>query len=467
MGPLTALLLASACAVGLRGKPTSTGVDHGLNCVSDYFSINCSLSIPPTHDLLDNTSYLLLFQQSLLDFEKDVYKCMLSPINDYYFCSFDKRSPDDYDQMRESFWDTDIFEISLCNSRDDDPKNCTVLDEEYMPAKNIIPLRPCDLTVNHTSSRYHFNWKSCYEDYLPNYILIDALMYQLRFYKKDHEENVTTLHAKQTSLSLDDDNFEPDSEYAARVQSSPDQRFYSGQWSEWSSEIFWKTDPPIIPVSPLLDKRVTFLMCVLVPLLLLLCYTPVVKLRKNILIPTPAPYFQSLYSDCHGDFKTWVVTPNTNMDFLKTEETLRIDTLTKSTEVQEEDGALHSLPWSTEEDLPGGLSQQAPHASLLGLSYTVTPVPPPTKTLSFSSDSETVMEGDSGCWLYGDTSLDAHWYSNEYCILSDTPNVLQRSGLVKAEAYCSENTFDKVTSNRDYQNEDLQANAISAMSPYT
>lgn len=39
---------------------------------------------------------------------------------------------------------------------------------------------------------------------------------------------------------MDDENFEPDTEYAARVRSSPRQAHYMGQWSDWSSEVQWK-----------------------------------------------------------------------------------------------------------------------------------------------------------------------------------------------------------------------------------
>lgn len=35
----------------------------------------------------------------------------------------------------------------------------------------------------------------------------------------------------------------PGAEYSAQVRSSPNQVSYQGQWSDWSSEIHWKTEP--------------------------------------------------------------------------------------------------------------------------------------------------------------------------------------------------------------------------------
>lgn len=35
----------------------------------------------------------------------------------------------------------------------------------------------------------------------------------------------------------------PGAEYSAQVRASPNQVSYWGQWSDWSSEIHWKTEP--------------------------------------------------------------------------------------------------------------------------------------------------------------------------------------------------------------------------------
>lgn len=58
------------------------------------------------------------------------------------------------------------------------------------------------------------------------------------------------INTDKMTFSVDDKEFVPDTEYSARVQSSPNQAFYMGQWSSWSSEIHWKTEPSVKGESP-------------------------------------------------------------------------------------------------------------------------------------------------------------------------------------------------------------------------
>lgn len=39
--------------------------------------------------------------------------------------------------------------------------------------------------------------------------------------------------------------FESDTDYAARVRSTPNMDHYKGQWSAWSSEVLWRTAPAV------------------------------------------------------------------------------------------------------------------------------------------------------------------------------------------------------------------------------
>ncbi|KAM6951007.1 interleukin-21 receptor [Aplochiton taeniatus] len=136
--------------------------------------------------------------------------------------------------------------------------------------------------------------------------------------------------------------FMADTEYTARVRSSPNQGHYKGEWSEWSSAVHWKTDG-VIQDTPFMDWRLITPLCVLIPLLICLVCFPI-KLRKHIFIPTPEPYFQSLYSDYHGDFKSWVVTSTQGKDLLRIEETMQIDTLTETMPDRDQDSSqLHHM----------------------------------------------------------------------------------------------------------------------------
>lgn len=62
---------------------------------------------------------------------------------------------------------------------------------------------------------------------------------------KSHEINTDGM-----CFSVDDDEFAPDTEYSARIRSSPNQAFYKGWWSNWSSEVHWRTEPAVDGESP-------------------------------------------------------------------------------------------------------------------------------------------------------------------------------------------------------------------------
>lgn len=59
------------------------------------------------------------------------------------------------------------------------------------------------------------------------------------------QANSRDITVTTTKYSLDDENLVPDTEYTARVRSSPNGGSYQGQWSDWSPEVHWKTDPVV------------------------------------------------------------------------------------------------------------------------------------------------------------------------------------------------------------------------------
>ncbi|XP_076616710.1 interleukin-21 receptor [Chaetodon auriga] len=443
-------LLTSTSTVCLHGHPT-TDLDHNLLCVNDYlFTINCSLRIAPPENRSDNSSsYWLTFTET---YELEKFMCMLTNTNGVYLCSVKKSDlPPDEDDYSEPFSDTDSFEISLCHDQNGASETCEVLDEKYDPVANIKPNAPCCLTVSHNSNQHHFTWKSTYEEYSPFTALMDNLKYQLHYYKRGDKHNVTShdININSLNFSVDDEKLVPDAEYAARVRSSPNLAFYKGHWSDWSSEVHWKTDSAVIDITsntfvPGLGK-VFIPLCVMVPLIFLLCYAPVKKWRQSAFIPTPAPYFHTLYSDCQGDFKSWVVTQEKTAGMLKAEETLHIDILTKCADIQEAECQPHFHHLSTEGSAYKNIADPGcDDASLLGIPYAVSTMAPPSaprsslKSLTHSSQASSPAEGDSGCWLCSHTSLekDPPFYCNEYCTLS----TFQQTGPFTAEHHRGQST---------------------------
>uniref|UniRef100_A0A3Q3LV57 Interleukin-21 receptor-like n=1 Tax=Mastacembelus armatus TaxID=205130 RepID=A0A3Q3LV57_9TELE len=365
-----------------------------LHCVTDYLTtIDCSLSITPSENSSDrNGSYLTTFV------------CKLTNTSENFVCSIktsDSMPDDDYS---ETFIDIDTFKVSLCPNQEEGQDNCEVLDHNYAPVENIKPNAPCCLAVSHNSSQHHFTWNSTYEQYSAFTELDDNLKYQLLFYKRGEKDNVLShlINTYSTKYSVDDQKLEPGTRYAAKVRSCPNLALYKGEWSDWSPEVHWKTLSamnalPSNTVMSEVGKKVFIPLCVMVTLTLLLCYAPVKKWKQRGFIPTPAPYFHTLYSDCEGDFKSWVVKRENTAGTLQVEEVLRIDTVTKCADVQEEECEPHFHHQVMESRVYSNITDSVCDTS---------PGSP--------------AEGDSGCWLYSDGSLekDPPWYCNDYCILN-------------------------------------------------
>ncbi|XP_034049847.1 interleukin-21 receptor [Thalassophryne amazonica] len=350
---------------------------------------------------------------------------MLSNKNRDHFCSVNisSQTPDEQDYS-ENFGDTDKFGISLCHNKRNGSVNCTQLNDKYYPKNHIKPLAPCCLNVTYNASQYHFTWNSSYEEYLPSFYLYYDLMYQMQYYRKGENDHAKPLQLDKINFSLAETHLEPNTEYAVRVRSSPNQAYYMGEWSDWSPELQWKTkaavhdEPPVTLDS---SKKVLITLCVMAPIILILCYAPVKKWRKRDFIPTPTPYFQSLYSDCQGDFRKWVVIPENTADVLKAEETLQIDALSKCVDIQEDcshqfnhDLVKKSYYVNTTDPA------SAPFPSSIYYVGSTSAPGNSTASSTLSSWPESVADTDSGCWLSSATSLDRNtpWYCNEYCTLS-------------------------------------------------
>ncbi|KAM9424610.1 interleukin-21 receptor [Pholidichthys leucotaenia] len=434
---LIVFLLQSTNIIWLHGNPI-TGEVHNLQCVNDYLvTMTCTLNIAPSENTSDsNSPYWLLFEDTM-----EQERCLLKHTEQNYFCTF-KKSGEESDYFLDTFTDLDRYTISLCHKQNDGSPACELLEDDYRPVENIKPNTPCNLTVNHSSSQYHFTWKSSYEEFKDKVYtkLEDILKYQLHYYDKRGKEKSINTHS--TNCTVDEDEFLPDTEYVARVRSSPDQAWYKGQLSDWSADVHWRTEPVVndFPTTTLLYE---VFIKVLIPLsgvvitAFLLCYVPLKKWRQKVFIPTPAPYFYTLYNDCQGDFKSWVVTQEIPADMLKKEETFQIDSLLELSEYgdAEEDCSPQLCQQPTEGSTYSNISASACDSALPGLPYAVSTMVHvsahecPQKDLIAGSVPGSPA-GDSGCWLSSGTSLEKEppWYCNDYCTL----NAFQQAGSLSA-----------------------------------
>ncbi|XP_038157014.1 interleukin-21 receptor [Cyprinodon tularosa] len=424
--PLLLLLLKSTSITWLQGDPAKV---EEYTCINDYlFTINCSVSIKhPVNTLVGNQSFWLTITE-LSDGARQ--RCQLTNTTAGFFCSVSKA---DKSNPLDIFSDMHVYNISFCQRQDHGPEVCQLLEEDYQPMDHIKPNAPCCLTVSHNSSRHIFTWKSTYEKYSSDTVLPEDLTYQLLLYRTgdkhgnwSHEISTQSI----THCSVEDQNFEPDTEYAAIVRSGPDMDYFEGQWSEWSSKVLWRT----VKAAPLngftFNLPLMFIIISAVVLILMVGYGSARKWRRGTFIPTPAPYFQSLYKDCQGDFKSWVVTQENTADILKAEEALQIDTLIEYVEGQEYPA---TFPLQLVENRAYGNIQSSPvDSDLLSMQYSdgsTIAQRRSIRSLPGCCQSCSPLQ-DSGCWLCSDTSLEKEpsWYCNEYCTLG----FLQEAGCVTA-----------------------------------
>ncbi|KAL0984314.1 hypothetical protein UPYG_G00139830 [Umbra pygmaea] len=462
---LTLVLLYSMNC--LNGNYTTTGPKYSLDCVNDYlYTIYCSLSILPEETHTPQTSYWLVFMYSYIGAQSPKFHCVLTKMDDIYSCRLDT-----YKQAAVidagPFYDILTFNISLYHKGSDGHTSVTLLDEEYMPRKHIKPNAPFNLTVTRMSNQYCITWMSIYEDYLSINLLNEYLKYEVMFKQSGHNDK--SLEVRNTTiLSVSDDYFEPHTEYSVKVRCIPNQVHYKGQWSEWTPATRWKTDA--IRLVAELPKNTPFsaMFCLLIPVMIILCSIPIIRLKKNTFIPTPATYFESLYSNCDGDFQSWVVTPDYNAELLKTEETLRIDILTEASTVLEA-STLQGQDHVFQECPVNNLSKPTAEAFFFGLPYAVSLGPPlraprsPLQSLSLS-EPESNIEVDSGCWLHSTGSLEQEsaWYRNElnnrdYCMLSDML-VFSKTSETVTDTWHSGSLFSEVMYDGEHKVEPLNIN---------
>ncbi|XP_014828941.1 PREDICTED: interleukin-21 receptor-like [Poecilia mexicana] len=425
------LILTLLRSTWLLGDPAAD-TDYNLDCVNNYlFTLNCSLnaSLPAS-----NQTYWL---KVISDLDQTEYKCLLKNTTAGFFCSLD-RSLMPYNET-EKFSDDEHFEISLCKNHNE---ICELLKEDYEPELHIKPSAPCCLEVSHNATRLRFTWKSTYERF-SRMGLRENLMYQLQIHKMADKHRLEarniTISSVSTTHSVEDEHFEPSTEYAAQVRSSPNQVHYQGQWSDWSSAVQWRTEPAADAFKEnefIFNLPLTFgLLCALV-VLVLVCYGSVRKWKRSTFIPTPAPYFHSLYKDCQGDFKSWVLTQENAADVLKPEEALQVDSLVECMPVQDFQFDQYPAQFQQHFMENRAYSNMSSSVDVLSMRESVCGCAAPLLDQRLSARS---LSGycrscspaqDSGCWLCSDTSLEkeSSWYCNEYCTLS----CLQQAGCAAA-----------------------------------
>ncbi|XP_077407420.1 interleukin-21 receptor [Vanacampus margaritifer] len=331
---------------GLSG----TDMRASLQCHNDFtLTISCSLNLTSAH----GSPHWLTFEKK---YTTEIYACKLSPP------SRGRRSCSVTSEESCDFLDFDVYEISLCETPS--AQKCQTLESDYMPKEYIKPNAPCCLAVSHNTSQHRFTWENTYEK-CKGTSLSENLEYQLRFYDQRDKDIVKFHYTDSTDYSVDDRDLEMNAEYGTEVRSKPSVTHFRGQWSDWSQEVRWRTalanDSTVDGFFSKHSKTLFLASGVTATLVLILCSALLKRWRRGAFVPTPAPYFQSLYGECHGDFKSWVDTQGNMTITLKPEETLKVDSHEEETPKQDREMAYENvMSHSARLQLDEGKTAQGP-----------------------------------------------------------------------------------------------------------
>ncbi|XP_066545714.1 interleukin 21 receptor, tandem duplicate 2 isoform X1 [Amia ocellicauda] len=438
---------------GLSGAARSE--DHSAlpYCVNDYVvTVNCTMKIP-ANDTDDTTYYL----EMLYILNDRPFTCQFEKQVDIYQCAFD---------VTDEFIDADTYLITLYRTLNGQTSAFETFS--YTPHHFIKLRTPINFSVNESMPQECvFTWKRNYDRLL---LLQMSLHHELQFHKKGYPNSVKFIHntSNLNEIRLEKAELETDTQYVARVRSYFDGKHYRGNWSDWSSEVEWRTEPSVRhtkkgePDFLMMFLQIILPLAIVAAVLLFLYFTVPARLgmisfRK---VPTPAPFFQPLYSNYKGNFRNWLLSDGLSGESFRRDEDLKIDTLIEARPINKvESGFLTWAPPSAvcpityvkpnckdgslcgdkspDHDWPEMLlvtdGPCSPHPAFLKASFE-------EMFGSLPLDAAEATELDSGC-VDLTQSLDSSWpspalsfelpaepesvcYSDEYCTLSDTHNGL-------------------------------------------
>ncbi|XP_006894973.1 PREDICTED: interleukin-9 receptor-like, partial [Elephantulus edwardii] len=196
----------------------------------------------------------------------------------------------------------------------------SLVDPQYLPRRHVKLDPPLDLQSNVSSDYCILTW-SVSAALEP---MTWLFAYQLAFkreqqaweqaHHKDHIVGVTRLVLEAVEL-------DPDSAYEARLRvqmvqedDMDEEERYEGPWSEWSPSVRFlapqrqgsRSPPWERPDGALIAVSIFLLMTSLTYFLFKL--SPRVKRTFHQDVPSPAAFFQPLYTVHHGNFQTWTGT---------------------------------------------------------------------------------------------------------------------------------------------------------------
>uniref|UniRef100_A0A2K6U1Y9 Interleukin 9 receptor n=2 Tax=Saimiri boliviensis TaxID=27679 RepID=A0A2K6U1Y9_SAIBB len=195
----------------------------------------------------------------------------------------------------------------------------SLVDPRYLPRRHVKLDPPSDLQSNVSSGHCMLTWiiSPALEP------MTTLLSYELAFKKQEeaweraqHRDHIVGV----TWLILEAFELDPGFIHEARLRVQmammeddvAEEERYAGQWSEWSQPVCFQAPQRQGPLIPPLGRPDNILIAVSVFLLLtgliylLFKLSPRVKRTFYRNVPSPAAFFQPLYSMHNGNFQTWM-----------------------------------------------------------------------------------------------------------------------------------------------------------------
>ncbi|XP_048156829.1 cytokine receptor common subunit beta isoform X2 [Corvus hawaiiensis] len=203
-----------------------------LNCYNDYNSkVTCTwMEHSEAHDLV---AMVLYQRDNIIMEDKDMF-CKRQTENDLH------EAPDVY-----VHWvchnTTEHFGIGVDHWYGFRPNKVLQAELDVDLFQNVQPLPPQNLSVTlMTSGDFLLTWRTAN----GSQGLGNALKFEVTYKREweSWEEAALLLLSNTTHCSLSREDLVPGSSYVARVRARPGQASgFSGQYSEWSTEVSWKT----------------------------------------------------------------------------------------------------------------------------------------------------------------------------------------------------------------------------------
>ncbi|XP_075035693.1 interleukin-21 receptor [Mixophyes fleayi] len=282
------LLLSALCCV-----TPITECCKDLHCNVDYIdTLTCNYNWD--HGENAGISYTL---QAEWTFEESEETCYLvqSDRKQEYICTIDMEDFNVDDKCT-------IFITAEVNGHYHSNKTCG----PFIIGDKFKPVAPFNLTVSYSES-YNISWKTNYDTHV---FRNGELAYELS-YKKEGESwlnqmSIQVLEDEKNVVILKS-SFQANEGYVARIRAQPkNSSIYSGQWSEWSTPITWRTPADELKVQVQNWIFIPFLLLFIMMILKYLKWPQCLWKNVWLLVPDPAPFFKPLYEGHHGDFKSWL-----------------------------------------------------------------------------------------------------------------------------------------------------------------